>query len=426
MKVRLWLVLGFFASAISCLYMSNILLPWEYYIDVEHGRLKAQMGDLYPRWVGTRELLLNGRNPYGPEVSHEIQMAFYGRPIYQEYGRPGVDVIDEQRFAYPVYVVFMLAPTVHLKVAQLQVWAPIIFAALTGMSVLLWLDVLRWWPPRPLVAAIVLFMVSSPQILQGLRLRQLGLVAAFLLALSTWCVARNRLVLAGAFLAISTVKPQMVVLPVAWFLVWSVGRSRRRWPLLAGFGVTLAVLVGIGEAILPGWPRYFVEGLEAYRQYVPMNSVLCLILGTWVGGTLSGLVIAGLLALAWRNRGEEADSNEFVRTLAAFFIGTTLVLPLLTPFNQVLLLLPTIMIVRDWAALPHVGRRVLAVAVAWPWIAELSLLLLHPRLDSPKRVPLIPSALVLFIPFLILLLLPARSNAPNASRHQPESPALSP
>ncbi len=31
----------------------------------------VQMGDLYPRWVGARELLLHQRNPYSEEISHE-------------------------------------------------------------------------------------------------------------------------------------------------------------------------------------------------------------------------------------------------------------------------------------------------------------------------------------------------------------------
>ena len=30
--------------------------------------------DLYPSWYGTRELLLHGRDPYGQEVSGEIQL----------------------------------------------------------------------------------------------------------------------------------------------------------------------------------------------------------------------------------------------------------------------------------------------------------------------------------------------------------------
>jgi hypothetical protein len=409
LKLRLWLLLSLFASVTSWLYMSRVLLPWEYYIDVQHGRLKAEMGDLYPRWVGTRELLLHGRNPYGPEVSHEIQLAFYGHPIEQKYGQPGVDVIDEQRFVYPIYVVFLMAPTVGISFSLLQLCAPVLFAILTAISVPLWLDVLRWRPPKVLVAAIVLFILGSPQVMQGLRLRQIGLVVAFLLALCAWCIARNHLALAGVLLAVSTVKPQMVVLPLAWFLLWGAGAWPRRWPLLAGFGVTLATLVGLGDLLLPGWLNYFVDGLIAYRKYFPTTSLVCLALGNWVGGALSATVILALLALAWRNRQANAVSPEFIQTLSAFFIAATLVLPLLTPFNQILLLLPVLMVVRDWDAVPCLGRRGFFAVVAWPWIASLVLLLFPPHLDSTNRIPLLPSALVLFVPFLLLLLLVTRS-----------------
>ncbi len=421
MKIRLWLLLSVLASGITCLYIFRILLPWEHFVDVERGKLKAQMGDLYPRWVGTRELLLHGRNPYSPEVSHEIQMAFYGHVIDQKYGEPGVEIIDEQRFVYPVYVVFLLAPTVYLSFSQAQLCALVLFTVLTGISVLFWLDLLRWRPDKTLTAAVVLFVLSSPQIVQGLRLGQLGLVVAFLLALSAWCLARSHLALAGVFLAAATIKPQMAVLPLAWFLFWAVSACSKRWPLLAGFAVTLAVLIGIGELVLPGWPRYFVEGLVAYRQYFPTTSLLCLALGNWFGGAISGIAIVALLGLAWRNRKVEAASQNFIQTLAAFFLAAAIVLPLFQPFNQVLLLLPALMVVRDWATLPRLGRRAFFVVVAWPWVAALVLLLLPSRMDltnlhSTNRIPLLPSALVLFVPFLLLALLVTRLSRTELSR----------
>ena len=198
MKGWLWLVAGILASVISWTYMHRILLPWEDFVNVRQGQVKAQLGDLYPRWVGTRELLLNGRNPYGPEVSHEIQMAFYGRPIEQSYDKPRFEIIDEQRFVYPLYVVFLLAPSVHWDFAQMQVWALMFFAAVTAISLWLWMKVLDWRPLWPAAAGMVMLALSSPQIAQGLRLRQLGLFVAFLVTLcklvcdsSAVCRGRN-------------------------------------------------------------------------------------------------------------------------------------------------------------------------------------------------------------------------------------------
>ncbi len=36
----------------------RVLGPWDQYIGALHVGVKAQLGDLYPRWLGTRELLL--------------------------------------------------------------------------------------------------------------------------------------------------------------------------------------------------------------------------------------------------------------------------------------------------------------------------------------------------------------------------------
>jgi Glycosyltransferase family 87 len=409
MKYRVWLALSVVACGITLAYRSTVLLPWEsyvneHYLDIAHGRLLAQLGDLYPRWVGTRELLLHGRNPYGPEVSHEIQMAFYGHIVEQRFDTPGAPIIDEQRFVYPVYVVFLLAPFANLSFPVLQQWAPLFLALLTALSIPLWLDVLRWRPSWIVIVTIILFVLSSPQIMQGLRLRQMGIAVAFLLALGAWCVVKNKLAIAGIFLAFATIKPQMVVLPIAWFLFWGLCDLNKRWPLLAGFGITLAVLVGAGEIVLPGWPHYFLEGLAAYRKYFPATSLVCLVFGNIGGGIISVFAIGGIFLLAWKNRLRDAASSEFSYTLIASFIGAVLVLPILTPYNQALLLLPGIMILRDWNNFPKIPRRIFAFVLAWPYFCSLLLLLHKPNLNSPQRLPLLPSIFVLLVPYLVLLL----------------------
>ena len=97
-----------------------VLLMWGYYAHTRQlieqrldaiGFPERNFSDLFPRWLGTRELLLHGRDPYSAEITREIQQGYYGRPI--DPTRTS-DPIDEQRFAYPLCVVFLLAPTVTL------------------------------------------------------------------------------------------------------------------------------------------------------------------------------------------------------------------------------------------------------------------------------------------------------------------------
>ena len=175
MRAFLWLLLSLFVSATTWLYLHRVLIPWEHHVNVEIGTMKAELGDLYSPWVGARDLLLYARNPYSAAVSHEIQMAFYGHVVTQAPEVSAQDAVDEQRFAYPVYVVFLMAPTVNLTFVEVESWAPVVLALLTVIGVLLWFDTVRWLPSWPTLAALVLFVLSTPPIVQGLRLRQLGL-----------------------------------------------------------------------------------------------------------------------------------------------------------------------------------------------------------------------------------------------------------
>jgi glycosyl transferase family 87 len=400
---RVCLLLSLLAAAITGLYMHRILLPWEHYFHVEAGTLKAALGDLYSPWFGTRSLLLYRKNPYGAEVTHDIQTAFYGHDIRA--GAPGTRPIDEQRFAYPVYVVLLLAPTANVEFVNLQAWAPLVLALAVVGSVGLWLSVLRWRPPKMKAWALIVFVLASPQIAQGLRLRQLGLLVACLLALGTWLVVRNQLLAAGAVLALATIKPQMIALPLAWFVLWTIGDIRQRWRLLGGFCITLGLLAGAGEFLLPGWPRDFLAGLMAYRKYGPVTSLLQLALGNTAGALIVGFGIAALCAWGWKRRKHSAESPAFTYCLSVFLMGAALALPLMTPFNQILLVLPLLILLRDWARLTVAARAVFVFCVSWSWIASLALLVLPLQLKSVRPIPLLPSALELLLPFLLPLLL---------------------
>ena len=143
---------------------------------------------------------------------------------------------------------------------------------------LLCFNVLRWqhsWEMH----GIALFTFSSPQIAQGLRLEQLALVVGILVNAGAWCVSRKHFAAAGILLAVSTIKPQMALLPLCWFAIWSAGDWRKRWRVPVFFTATVAILVASGEMLLPGWIGYFLAGLAAYRRYALPTSTLGMALG---------------------------------------------------------------------------------------------------------------------------------------------------
>ncbi len=122
LQIRLRFVVGLLlalvVSASTWFYMNRILRAQQLAEAAAHDRPRGNLSDLYPRWLGARELLRHGRNPYSSEITVEIQRGYYGRPI--DPARP-YDPKDQQGFAYPVYVVFLLAPIVDLPFNVVQI-----------------------------------------------------------------------------------------------------------------------------------------------------------------------------------------------------------------------------------------------------------------------------------------------------------------
>src|SRR6195256_3507721 len=63
------------------LYLQRVVIPNRVLDAAIHGRPRGNLSDLYPRWLGARELLLRGRNPYSREINLETQQGYYGRVL---------------------------------------------------------------------------------------------------------------------------------------------------------------------------------------------------------------------------------------------------------------------------------------------------------------------------------------------------------
>jgi hypothetical protein len=337
-------------------------------------RPRGNLSDLYPRWLGARELLLDHRNPYGDDITIEIQRGYYGRAL--DPARPN-DPKDQQGFAYPVYVVFLLAPFVRFSFHSVQLVFYWTLIALTAISIGLWLRALRWRLPLLATASCVALTLGSFAAVQGIKLQQLSLLVAALLAGAVACVAGGYLFCGGVLVAAATIKPQLAWPLLAWLVAWAFYDWRNRRRFLFGFGLVMALLLGGAEIILPGWWRMFAHALGQYHRYTQNQSVL---LVPWeYSGILIAAAVLACVFFLWRIRGEPAESGNFGLATSLVLALTVLVVPMYAPYNQVLLLPAILVLVRDRTSFTSRsgGVRFLylaaAFAVAWQWIASLSL-----------------------------------------------------
>ncbi len=373
----IWLVLVSMLCGVSMwLYVQRVLVMYQISDAAAHGRPRGTLSDLYPRWLGARELLLHGRDPYSAAVTREIQTGYYGRPL--DASQPN-DPIDQQGFAYPVYIAFYLAPTISLPFEAVQKAFFWVLLGLTVVSVPIWLRALQWPTPLGAQVSVAILTLGSLAVVQGLKLQQMTLVVAALTAAAIALLVTNRGTAAGILLALATIKPQLVGPLLCWLAIWTVGDLKRRYRWALSFLITMAVLWSAAEHWLPGWILRFWRAVHEYEEYTGAGPLMNkLIPPPW--STLAGFGAGiGALYVCWRNRKRPADTAAFAATVCLVLAVTLLIVPTLAIYNQVLLLPALLMLVRDRRAIWDRSRapRVLLVAVAvlltWEWLSSIVL-----------------------------------------------------
>jgi len=395
-------------------YVQHILIGRQRADAAIHGTPRGNLSDLYPRWLGARELLLHHRDPYSSEVTREIQIGYYGRPL--DPTRPQ-DPKDQQGFAYPAYVVFLLAPTVSLPFPAVQVGFRWLLVTLTTATVLLWLRTVRWRPSATATTILIVLMLGSFQALQGIKLQQLSLLVGALIAGCALLLAEGYLAIAGVLLAFATIKPQLVLPLTAWLLLWAFSAWRRRQNLVWGFALTMGFLFGGAEYVLPGWIGRFRAAVAAYRQYNDgAGSLLdALITPAW-GRVVAGLIVLALAVTAWKFRRASTDSSVFNLMLGLVLAITIVIAPKAAPYNQVLLLPAMLLVARDWRILWRKNRlsrilfMVCGLLIFWPWLAATALTIASLGLtaDTVQKAWAWPVWTTLAIPLAVVMLLASR------------------
>jgi hypothetical protein len=364
--------------------------------------------DLYPRWLGARELLLHGRDPYSEQVTRDIQTGFYGRPLDPQNPH---DPIEKESFVYPLYMVFLLAPTVKLPFALVAAIFRWLMLAAIALSVPLWMSGVGLRGNWPTTVSVMLLAVGSyPAVEEYFQQNLTALVVVFLAA-ATAAAARHWMVLSGFLLALATSKPDVSAVAIVWLLGWAAANWKQRSRLVYSFAATLTVLVVAAEVLSPHWIGRFLTAVREYRSYGADPSILRLLLPTWLSSlTAAGLLLA-LVSLCWKWRHAAAGSREFAWGLAWVVSVTLVILPKAAAYNQ-LLLLPALLVLGEHhseIASSGLLARALAkatwVCLVWTWLAACLLavgLSLLP-LDRLQNLALSPLYTLLALPAVLLL-----------------------
>ncbi len=379
--------------------------------------------DLYPRWYGARELLVHHRDPYGIEVSQELQIAFYGRLL--DASRPG-EPRDQERFAYPLYVVFLLAPFVNMDFHTVRVVFWCLLVAATIGSAALWQRFFGLSLSWAAFGTLLAMLLGSIGVAQGLSVLQLGLLVSCFISAAAVSAISGQLFLAGAFLALSTIKPQVAALPVVWFAFWATVDWRHRRSLVAGFAATLGALIIASEYLLPGWLWRYPDALRSYADYFGSRSLLGVLFRSplhWLVAILAFLIAAGFW---WRSRQKPVHSLSFAISLSFVLTLTVSIVPTVTnPFNQVLLLPVVFLLIRYWSdlwqanALTRVAIAMFCACAFLPWGLAIMLTLAPSATQQSWPLylwlaPLSASVALPFAAFSLLIQMRRLSDSPSS------------
>jgi hypothetical protein len=334
-----------------------------WHLHIINRQMPSSHSDLVDEWVAVRDAL-HGKDPYSADVTRDIQVVYYGRPL------TAADQVPDQAFPYPAYLVILFAPLAPLSWETVRLTYLLIIAPLLLLSFLLCARFVDPTISPRRMASIVFLAFCSWPVMWGLRLQQPTLLVAALTLSGCFLLSRERGFSAGILLAFATIKPQLVLPLLLWLLFWAC--LRRMWSFLASFAFTMALLLLWTEKLVPGWFSNWVAALHGYGHShgtLPLENVF----GHWLGLASTALLVAYTAFLLWRLRRSPARSPEFALAVAlamATAVCTTLtILPVI--YNQILLLPACLILVHTQSAeyYPALARRIALAVLVWGYAA---------------------------------------------------------
>ena len=195
------------------------------------------------------QIALEGRNPYDTAAMLDLQRTL----------NPGA--ATPLMMWNPPWLLVLFAPVLTLPFEMAARMFAITEMIFWCASTLLILNSLESRIRPPMAAAGALIFVPAWTCIQ---LGQISLFLLFCASLALWAWRSERLILAGAALAVCSLKPHLVLLPAFAFVWWSI--RGRRWNGLVAAALTLALLAVTSRLSLPSAFAGWLETVLGQRE----------------------------------------------------------------------------------------------------------------------------------------------------------------
>jgi hypothetical protein len=293
-------------------------LTWVNYKIVLHDQ---GVGVYAPLWMGTRLAILEGQNPYSEETTEATQSLMH-------VGRSALRGENPGWFLYPFFSILVFAPTALIPDYTIAraVWMMLLSGSLIAIAFAS-LELTHWYPSRVTLAGYLLFFLTGYYAIRPIYLGNPSILTTLFIILGLLMIQRERDMLAGVFLGLSTFKPQMVFL--LWYFVLLWGVSKRRWALVTSLIFTPFGLAIVASRIQPGWVTDNLIMMAKYAMRSDPYNFGGLFKLWWgeTGETLGWLLTLGLSILLviewWRALGK--DLRWFLWTAGLTLVITNMI-----------------------------------------------------------------------------------------------------
>jgi hypothetical protein len=273
--------------------------------------------DFFVPWMAANTLLQFGNNPYSEPAAQRAQVNYYGHLAV-----PGQDPL---RLSIPLPVEIFYLPFALVSDYALArgLWMTCLEIAMMAMLILSF-RLTGWKPARSLLLAIFTFSILWIYNLLPLVNGSAVIFSTLVIVALLTAIRDGRDEFAGALLVVPFLQLDFSFLLVLFILWWAVYHHRSR--ILAGFLMTLTILLAVSFFIIPDWFMPFIKGAISHFSYQPGLSVGGIFTSWWpVIGPRLGLMLTALilvlLFIEWRNV-RQKDFRHFLWT-SSFTLAIT-------------------------------------------------------------------------------------------------------